>query len=511
MAKVLIIDDEPVVRRGLKTVINWEDFDCFICGEASNGIEGLQKIDELKPDIVMVDIKMPEMNGLEVIKYARERGHKCKFIILSGFNDFEFAQKAIRLGVNAYLLKPIEEDELKELIVNFTKELSQEKQIQETIDNGIMFKKKRLIKSIIGGEDSNILVNSYGDELISAYNKYSSYCIAIINIKNFDNESCIELLNKLLINERDLEVCDYKGYVFILFKGYEQKSVERFLIRLRKRLKEEYGKEIFIAVGRIVSSIDMLAVSFYDASAFLDNQFLYEHLEIKYYSDSNSVLDNLERSKTENLSVGSLTEELYLAIELNDMDKAKNSIEKLIEGFEAIKLNPEKIRGICVGIIAELLKKLENNYNELRGVYNHDDILNSIYDKGSMVELKEFMLQNINDASKRISSSNSDLIMKRIIDYVNKNYDKELKVEILAERFNYNNAYLGQLFKSTTGEYFNAYVDKLRIENAKKFLLMGLKTAEVAQKTGFKNLDYFYNKFKKHVGVGPSEYRKNRG
>jgi two-component system response regulator YesN len=128
-----------------------------------------------------------------------------------------------------------------------------------------------------------------------------------------------------------------------------------------------------------------------------------------------------------------------------------------------------------------------------------------------MNELVEYMLMLTGEISKRISSTNSDLIMKRIIDYVNKNYDKDLKVETLAERFNYNNAYLGQLFKSSTGEYFNAYVDRLRIENAKKFLIMGLKTTEVAQKTGFKNLDYFYNKFKKLVGVGPSEYRKNNG
>jgi len=146
MIKVLIVDDEPVVRRGLKTVINWESFQCNICGEAANGIEGIKQVQALEPDIVMVDIKMPEMNGLEFIKKIKALGYNCKFIILSGYSDFQFAQNAIKLGVDAYLLKPIEEEELIGLIKRFIQEIHENKIIKEVLNSGTKLKESNLIK-----------------------------------------------------------------------------------------------------------------------------------------------------------------------------------------------------------------------------------------------------------------------------------------------------------------------------------------------------------------------------
>lgn len=510
MVKVLIIDDEPVVRRGLKTVINWGMLNCIICGEAPDGIEGLKRIEELKPDIVMVDIKMPEMNGLELIKYTREKGYKCKFIVLSGYNDFEYAQQAISLGVKAYLLKPIEEAELKELVVKFVQELNEEQKIQEAIDHSTRLKKSKIVKSFINKEDYESLLQRYGTDYLAEYSQFCCFCISIVNIKNIDTESSLELLNELFINESSLEVSDYRGNALILFKDCEMNKIKRILTLLRKRLQEEYNKEVFITVGRIVNSYNMLAVSYEDSRILLNNQFFYEHLGVKYYSDL--ALECIqEESRPENLNVSAFIDDMYLAVELNDMEKFKRSLEKLTCGFEYNNINAEKAKGICANIITGLLNKLGDKYQELRGTYSHEEVLNSIYDKYSMAELTEYMMSISMDITRRIGSSNSELIIKRVIDYINKNYDKELKVETLAERFNYNNAYLGQLFKSTTGEYFNAYIDRLRIENAKRLLIMGLKTTEVAQKAGFKNLDYFYNKFKKHVGVGPSEFRKING
>ena len=127
MYRLLIIDDEPMVREGIKILLPWEDYGFEITSDACDGKEGLKKVLELLPDLVLVDIKMPGFSGIELIKNAKEQGFKGKFIILTGHSDFEFAKSAISLGVRAYLLKPIDEDELINNINDIVKELDAKK------------------------------------------------------------------------------------------------------------------------------------------------------------------------------------------------------------------------------------------------------------------------------------------------------------------------------------------------------------------------------------------------
>lgn len=127
MLKVLIADDEPSVRAGLKKIVKWEEHGFTVCGEAVDGDDGYDKILKLKPDLVLIDINMPGMFGLDVIKSVREKGYDGKFIIITGYSDFQYAKAAITYGVKAYILKPIDEDELTELIINLGIEISKEK------------------------------------------------------------------------------------------------------------------------------------------------------------------------------------------------------------------------------------------------------------------------------------------------------------------------------------------------------------------------------------------------
>lgn len=131
MYKVLIIDDEPIVREGLKTIIDWERYDFSVCGEASNGRVGIYLIEKLNPQLVLVDIKMPEVNGLEMINILRDRVFCPKIIILTGYSDFEYAQKAINYGVTAYLLKPIDETELIRHVEKVRQTIEEEERIKE--------------------------------------------------------------------------------------------------------------------------------------------------------------------------------------------------------------------------------------------------------------------------------------------------------------------------------------------------------------------------------------------
>ena len=134
MLKVLIIDDEPYVREGLKHIIDWQENGFEICGEASDGDEGYSKILELKPDIILIDIQMPGKLGLDIIKEAKENGVNSKFIIVSGYSNFDYAKKAIKYGVKDYLLKPIDEEELLEIALKLKREIEEENEGKENIE-----------------------------------------------------------------------------------------------------------------------------------------------------------------------------------------------------------------------------------------------------------------------------------------------------------------------------------------------------------------------------------------
>jgi len=138
MYKVLIVDDEPIVREGLKTIIHWEKYGFCVCGEASNGLEGIQIIEKLNPHLVLADIRMPEVCGLKMISIMQSRLFYPKIIILTGYSDFEYAQKAINHGVVAYLLKPIDELELIKHVEKVHQLLSDEVLIKEINEKEIL-------------------------------------------------------------------------------------------------------------------------------------------------------------------------------------------------------------------------------------------------------------------------------------------------------------------------------------------------------------------------------------
>mgnify|MGYP000873820445 CR=1 FL=1 len=138
LLNVLLVDDEPYVREGIKKLINWEECGFILCGEAANGEEAIQLVETLSPHVIIVDIKMPVMDGLELIKYVSEKyQEKIKFIILSGYNEFTFAQTAMKYNVKNYLLKPIDEDELCQTLRNLHREILSEMKLESQVQNSV--------------------------------------------------------------------------------------------------------------------------------------------------------------------------------------------------------------------------------------------------------------------------------------------------------------------------------------------------------------------------------------
>jgi two-component system, response regulator YesN len=508
--KLLIVDDEYIVREGLKIIIDWNYYGFEVCGEAVDGRDGLNKILELSPDLVLMDIKMPGLQGIDVIEEVRRRGYNCRIILLTGYSDFEYAKSAIKLGVSYYLLKPIDEDELIEAATKIYGELQEESRIQKYMDSSKKHIQKDTIRKIVTGEES---IDRLSKEIeTSNFDfSFSSYQVAILAFNWGKSNSNVEIdqyCDKILENIKNIELFINEDKYVLVLKGRNVGEAVNELNMLYKSIREEISENtVFITLGRTVDNIRDADISYRDAKTILNEGFLYENLKVAAWEEID-ITKYIKRESDKEIDLG----KIYTSIEVGDSTKLNQAFSEVELFFKQSGFSAEKIKGMCINYFIELKDRVVSNYEEYKdSMPSKEAVIHKVYEKRNLFDLLEYLKSELIRISKIISNTNSENTMKRILNYIQKNYNKELKLELLSEIFNYNSAYLGKMFRNYTGESFNVYLDKVRIDNAKEMLLKNdLKVYQVSEKVGFSNIDYFYSKFKKYVGTSPKEFRNSK-
>jgi two-component system, response regulator YesN len=516
--KVLIIDDETIVRTGLKCIIDWSAYGFDICAEADNGTDGLQKILEQKPDLVLLDIKMPGMYGVDVARQARESGYEGKIIILSGYSDFEYAHEAIKSGVDAYLLKPIDEDELIDAVTRVKSKLDSELVNSAIINRSMPHMKSKIINDIICGSESAL--REQGSDELSLYNvdlKFDVFQVAVVENMAEDNlnENKLrsELLHEYTGEDSNIDTVCINDRTVILLKGSE--AAKQLPITAQRIANHNKGKNmrLFIGVGRCTDSISDIHLSYRDAEKIVERRFFYdENKNIVFWNEINNRA--LVSAPVTTFDTNGYIESLQNYIEIGDRDQIKIILDKMKDDFWHMDVESEKVITLIINICTQLKKRIQQSYPHLNAESFHSDmeLMNCFYSKRNLYEIFSVVEDNFNNISEKIGNVSGKNIMKKVENYISKNYGKELKLESIAQLFGYNSAYLGKMFKKTFGDNFNTYLDKIRIDGAKQLLLNeNLKVYEVSEQVGFKNIDYFYKKFKHYVGQSPKEYRKSMG
>ncbi len=513
MYKVLIVDDEPHIRAGLKVVIDWNGLGYDVCGEASNGVEALNKIESLSPDLCIVDINMPQMDGLELVKIISDRKWDIKTIILSGYQDFNYAKKAIDYNVTAYLLKPIDEDELLSIVSNIKQNFKQQQIINEQQVKYKEISRDKFFEKLILDDQSKEYID-YMNCTFSTNFPWSEYQLALIEvISQSDNK---QQLHTHVYQATHIEVERMRAgfvfnigeYIIILINQLSFKRVHGMLNFLYEKLKKEKNIQIVIAVGGNTKHIIKLKDLFYKAQ---------KALKYKFFSKGDVILLPLENEKIDNkptknnyIHIESYMKSIYIAVETFNTDKINEIIKKLSLEMQENSMPENKIKyymlRIYVGVAGEIIKKEKNSI--LNNLFD-EKFYNGFYSCSSISLLENYIINKLAELSRQVMSQDTDDMLSRLVRYINLNYQKDIKLEELADIFGYNSAYLGKLFRNLTGDYFNTYVDKVRIEKAKELLnTTNLKVNDIAEKAGYSNYDYFSIKFKKIVGVSPSAYRQ---
>jgi two-component system response regulator YesN len=534
MYSIAIIDDEALVRVGLKSLINWQDYDCQIVGEASNGEAGYELIKNSKPDIVITDIKMPVMDGLEMIEKVKAENIKTNFIVLSSYDEFNFVRQAMKLGVDDYIIKlELEPDilikvlnKLKDKVQLDFKKKEKENKIEKHLRSNTYAMREEFFKKLIGKviTDRQEITEEL-DYLEIDLNSKDVVCALIKinevgNLKKYEEED-INLLEFSVLNIVDEIIKDtFTGYTFnwtaqeyLVILSLE-KDVDKALIkdkirdmghRVHMMLKQYFNIDVLIAISHIKEDFTKINEAYMECSQTIKQSFYFENERIIFFKDISI------RAIESKFDFSDATDNLLKYIELNDLEAIEITFENIIDSFKKEKVSKEKAYDLCARIAYLIAIGLENDENSLKQIFgDNKTIFEAISKLTSLQEVIQW-LKKIEKALCSFLLSKDDIQNNKIITmakrFVCENAGGIISLQDVANRLNISAGYLSTIFKQETGISFIDYVTEVRINEAKILLKdSNYKIYEIAQMTGYENAYYFSKVFKKVTGITPSEF-----
>lgn len=527
MIKLLVVDDESTTRKGLIKHIPWNKLGVNLIEEAKDGIEALEIADRINPDIVLSDIRMPGMNGIELAFKLREQQPNCKIIFLSGYSDKEYLKAAINLSAVSYVEKPINLSEVMgavqkavELCVEEEKRRISEMSISTVLTENIPFVKQKIIMNLI---ERKADVEEALNELrlinvpIKAKGRYNALIIKLQvdgEIVNKDSDinytELIQVLDECIKEEAHISAYrDNKNIVVFLSAeepDYQYKLTRAFEHMVKAAGEQKFkGTSLFCSVGQNVNGIENIAQSYQTALSAMNKIFFYGYNNIIFYNnngeDSYFIDENIHVQFTEYLSELRAEEAILL-------------IEKLCLEIKKHDTTPvNHVKNIFFKLAFQLFMEAEK-----RGIYfsetgdNEEKYLwNLISDFQTLQEVKGYMVNKITSVFKRIEElESSSRTVYEVKKYIKSNFsDENLSIKLLADKVYLTPAYLSGLFKKETGKTISEYIVDVRIEKSKDYLKDNrLKLFEVARNVGYSEANYYAKVFKKLVGLTPSEYRE---
>lgn len=514
--KVVIVDDEPKLRQGLQTLIPWKEMGFVVAGAAANGVEALEVIERERPDIAFVDIRMPLMDGLQLIRTVVSKHPDIQIIILSGYADFDYAKQAIKSGVAGYLLKPVDTEELSHTLEQVKKRIQQKRQNTEQKP---MAKPPRewLLRKLLGvSRDSESQdIASLKNMLHEAGMLWESYEVILLSPRAIDSElphvchKFADALKPAIQESGRGEIIVSFPYVALLLR--EPLRGRKCREQLYRRLQSASGGTSFAAaVGGAVAKPEEVGRSFLQAQKGVEQAFFAQREELLPLNTSLYIAPNDSCSSDEQIET--CIEELALRLSYSLDASRFEAIASLMEEAAALFFKREPKEHFIKESFFHLVNAVVHKRTKVsgRGLKRTEEVsqfLQKIFTYDRLVDLMRETQEFLLSFAKRTEPEGREKELHMMLDIIHNHYDDNLKLETLAGVLNYSPAYLGQMFKNKTGEYFNTYLDKVRIRKAKELLAQGLKVYEVARRVGYANVNYFHEKFKKYEGRSPSNFK----
>ncbi len=519
--KVFFVEDEIVTREGIRDNVDWTAYGFEFCGDAADGEMALPMIRTLKPDVLITDIKMPFMDGLQLSKIVRERMPGVKIIILSGHDEFEFAQKAIELGVTEYLLKPVTVHTIQQTLQKVAAQLDRERQdlenqhkLREQLEeNHSLLKEKLLLKLIVGAISASDAI----DQGLSLGIDLSALCYQVIILKTIlddrseafdysDYEHAREIVQKLVADNPDIFLFSKDwDELILLMKGNSPDCMEEDKDLLLAQIQKAVGHtryRLSIGVGSIQQRIADISHSFIEALSIVQNSAGAEFLNPTLMEQE---LLKIDKSACERYMRSGSREEIAAFFD--------NYLSTLNES--ALK-SPLLKNYVFVDVICAAVKLVEEMGGEINQVIpeitNIETTLANIH---SLEQLKEKVLSVLTTAitfrDQRASSQYVGMIQqaKR---YIEQRYmDPDLSLSAAAAHVNLSPSHFSMVFSQECGQTFKDFLTEVRINRARQLLrTTSLRAIDIARQVGYNDSHYFSAAFKKNTGLSPTDFRSQK-
>ena len=530
--KIMLVDDEEEVRTSIIRKIDWQDAGFEVIGDAENGKEALEKIEQNEPDVVLTDIRMPYMDGLEMAENIRQRYPSIKIVIFSGFDEFEYAKKAIKLNVIEYILKPVNVEELtailKKIKKNLDEEIEQKRNVtllRESYIKSLPALREHFLNDLIQGgmEETQIeeKLNEYAIDVAGAV----KWVIAAIHLEpdeKVDKAVSLHQQRELIpISVRNLIEEKLEGqYRFIVFHSsfetillvaIDKDNTQTGLIALLGDICKETKKipevSVTIGVGESCSSLTDLSRPCHTAL---------NALGYRAITGSGGVIciGDMEPSGHEKLRFDSRMEsELIAAVKFGPEEKIRSVIDGIVSRMEDARVHYRQYQAYVLAII-NVLTQLSQQYDlrisEMFGVENdYFEILGRVQKMENVRPYLTEVALKMNAGMEEERSNTTKNVIREAKQYIQDNFqDPDLSVEKICRHLHMSPAYFSTMFKKETGQAYIAYLTDVRLGRAVELLMAtDDKTYIIAEKVGYPEQNYFSYVFKKKFGVSPTRYR----
>ena len=545
MLKIFLAEDEVVVRETIKRMIPWEELGFELVGEAADGEMALPLLIRQQPDLLITDIKMPFMDGLTLARLAKKEIPGLKVVILSGYDDFNYAKQAIGIGVEDYLLKPITKNALIERLSEIRSRYEHEKtqkEYYEKFQREMQAYEKNssrdFFEALVGGSMDMMEVYKRAEKLgldivAEAYNVliFTMNCDEDFSgqrdeYSSWEAES-LELLENFFAGHSSAML--FRSNIFsygVLLKGQREtieENTRACVDEIRKILSRQYGRrEWFLAVGQSVERLSQIQKSYHTASRAFSQRYLYDE-NILYYDEMETMEHPGGQAETEDnaylqkVDVNALNPAILQKFLSNGLqEETENFVKDYFyaigqEPMESLVFRNYVILNVRFSVIS-FIKGLGCDTNEMESADTEEVLAESGKNMESAIAYAKKMISQAIEIRDQNSGNKNRSILKTAVDFIDSHYmDEEISLNTVANVANVSSNHFSALFSQNMGQTFIEYLTTLRMNKAKELLrCTGMRSSEIAGEIGYKDAHYFSYLFKKTQGMTPSDYRKAR-
>ncbi|MFC3745931.1 response regulator [Paenibacillus sp. GCM10012306] len=545
MYKLILAEDEEDVREGIIGQIDWEKYGFEVVDQAENGREAADAIDRLLPDVVVTDIQMPFMNGLQLAEWIRSRHPNTKIIILTGFDEFEYAQRAIKLQIDEYILKPFSSQELIDVLLKVKRTIESEIAEKENIfvlsehyRKSLPVLREQFLSSLV----SRRLTRTEIDEKRAEYDiplegrLFQASVISVDYIRHVGGENReegqpislrdtgdrnLQLFAVLNIAEEICEKHDFgkvfihRDYVVLLSVSPEQEEAE--ITAKTFMILEEIGQNVqrFLKLtvtsgaGTVCQSPELLFNSFGDALQALDYRLILGNNRVIWIED-------VESRSTQMLDYDELSQQsLIRTIKLGTVQELTTVVDGLFAGLDIAQVSMQDYQIFLLEIMTSILRVAKEAGNETAELFGSG--LSSLMDMNKFNNVEETKQWIINLCTRIMDSialerqSSYKQLIVQAKEYIRDNYEEsDISIGKVCQHLHISTGYFSSIFKKEMKMTFVNYLLQIRLEAAKELLRSTeLKAFEIAEKIGFADPNYFSFCFRKKYGLSPKEYKNS--